>query len=89
MGSAPHDPGTKKGGVQDRIPTSGGALIVAGVAALWIVLFLLLNRQSVTVHFVFFSTRVALFWALALAAAAGILIGLGLAHRRSRRKSRS
>ena len=89
MGSAPHDPGTKKGGVQDRIPTSGGALIVAGVAALWIVLFLLLNRQSVTVHFVFFSTRVALFWALALAAAAGILMGLGLAHRRSRRKSRS
>ena len=81
--------GHEKGGVQDRIPTSGGALIVAGVAALWIVLFLLLNRQRVTVHFVFFSTRVALFWALALAAAAGILIGLGLAHRRSRRKSRS
>jgi uncharacterized integral membrane protein len=53
------------------------------------VLFLILNRQQVTVHFVFFSTRVALFWALALAAAAGILIGLGLAHRRSRRKARS
>ncbi len=85
MGSAPHDPGTKKGGVQDRIPTSRGALIVAGVAALWIVLFLLLNRQRVTVHFVFFSTRVALFWALALATGAGILIGLLVARRRRAR----
>jgi len=89
MGSAPQQSGAKKGGVQDRIPTSRGALLVAGVAAVWIVLFLILNRQQVTVHFVFFSTRVALFWALALAAAAGILIGLGLAHRRSRRKARS
>jgi uncharacterized integral membrane protein len=89
MGSAPHEPSPKKGGVQDRIPTSRGALLVAGVAAVWIVLFLILNRQRVTVHFVFLSTRVALFWALALAVASGILIGLGLAHRRSRRKSRS
>ena len=85
MGGAPHEPGTKKG-VQDRIPASRGTLLVVGIAALWIVLFLLLNRQRVTIHFVFFSTRVALFWALALAAASGILIGVGLAHRRSRRK---
>jgi uncharacterized integral membrane protein len=89
MGSAPHEPSGKRGGVQDRFPTSRGALLVAGIATVWIVLFLILNRQRVTVHFVFFSTRVALFWALALAAAAGILMGLGLAHRRSRRKSGS
>jgi uncharacterized integral membrane protein len=89
MGSAPQQPGAKKGGVQDRIPTSRGALLVSGLAAVWIVLFLILNRQDVTVHFVFFSTRIALFWALALAATAGILVGLGLAHRRSRRQSGS
>jgi uncharacterized integral membrane protein len=57
-------------------------MIVAGVAALWVLLFLVLNRQSVTIHFVFFSTRVALFWALALATGAGVLIGLLVARKR-------
>ena len=64
------------------LPTSTGGMIVAGVAALWVLLFLVLNRQSVTIHFVFFSTRVALFWALALATGAGVLIGLLVARRR-------
>jgi uncharacterized integral membrane protein len=67
-----------------RLPTSTGGMIVAAVAALWVLLFLILNRQSVTIHFVFFSTRVALFWALALATGAGILIGLLVARRRAR-----
>ena len=49
---------------------------------MWVLLFLILNRQSVTIHFVFFSTRVALFWALALATGAGVLIGLLVARRR-------
>ena len=82
MATPPHDTGEKKG-------TSQGVLIVAGVAAVWVVLFLILNSQHVTVNFVFFSTRIALFWALALAAAAGILIGLGLAYRRGRTRPRS
>jgi len=47
--------------------------------------FLVLNRQTDTIHFVFFSTRVALFWALALATGAGILIGLLVARRRRAR----
>ena len=70
----------KKG--RGGLPTSTGGMIVAGVAVLWVLLFLVLNRQSVTIHFVFFSTRVALFWALALATGAGILIGLLVARRR-------
>jgi uncharacterized integral membrane protein len=57
-------------------------MIVAGLAALWVALFLILNRQEVSVHFVFFTTRIRLFWALALAAVAGLLIGLLLARRR-------
>jgi uncharacterized integral membrane protein len=73
----------KKG--RARLPTSTGGMIVAAVAALWVVLFLILNRQSVTIHFVFFSTRVALFWALALATGAGVLIGLLVARRRRTR----
>jgi uncharacterized integral membrane protein len=74
-------------GARSRVPSSRGGQIVAGCAAVWVVLFLVLNSQTVTVHFIFFSTRIALFWALALATAAGILIGLGLARRRSRRKA--
>jgi uncharacterized integral membrane protein len=83
--SEPRTPGNdaKKG--RTRLPTSTGGMIVAGVAALWVLLFLVLNRQSVTIHFVFFSTRVALFWALALATGAGVLIGLLVARRRRTR----
>lgn len=77
------DDRAKKG--RGGLPTSTSGMIVAGAAALWVLLFLVLNRQTVTIHFVFFSTRVALFWALALAAGAGILIGLLVARRRRAR----
>ena len=75
-------PGDGANTSRGRLPTSTGGMMVAGVAVLWVLLFLVLNRQSVTIHFVFFSTRVALFWALALATGAGILIGLLVARRR-------
>lgn len=88
MATPPHGTDERKQGARDRIPTSRGGWIVLGCLVIWVVLFLVLNSQHVTVNFVFFSTQIALFWALALAAAAGILIGLGLARRRGRTKSR-
>jgi uncharacterized integral membrane protein len=63
-------------------PRGRGTLIAAVAVVVWAVLFLLLNRQTVTIHFVFFSTRLALFWALALAVGAGIVIGLLLGRRK-------
>jgi uncharacterized integral membrane protein len=77
-----HEPRSEAGKGRSPLPTSTGGMIVAAVAAVWVLLFLILNRQSVTIHFVFFSTRVALFWALALATGAGVLIGLLVARRR-------
>jgi uncharacterized integral membrane protein len=85
MATPPHETEPRKKGARDRMPSSRGGMIVLGCLVVWVVLFLLLNSQTVTVNFVFFSTRIALFWALALAAAAGILIGFGLARRRSSR----
>jgi uncharacterized integral membrane protein len=60
-----------------------GTLILAVAVAVWAVLFLLLNRESVRVRFVFFSTRLPLIWALALAVGAGVVIGLLVARRRA------
>jgi uncharacterized integral membrane protein len=60
-----------------------GTLVVAAVLSLYALLLILLNNQHVTVHFVFFTTRIGLFWALALAVISGIFIGLLIARRRS------
>ena len=60
-----------------------GTLILAVAVVVWAVLFLLLNRESVRVHFVFFSTSLPLIWALALALGAGVVIGLLVARRRA------
>ena len=67
-----------------RNPKGRAALIIALVLVAYVVLFLILNSQSVTVHFVVFTTRLSLFWALALAAGSGVLVGLLIAHRRNR-----
>lgn len=89
MAASPTPPGARSGEssapvtkVGARNPKARGTLIIAAVVAVWAVLFLLLNRQTVTVHFVVFSTRLALFWALALATASGTVIGLVIARRR-------
>jgi uncharacterized integral membrane protein len=60
-----------------------GTLVLAVAVVVWAVLFLLLNRESVRVHFVFFSTSLPLIWALALALGAGVVIGLLVARRRA------
>jgi uncharacterized integral membrane protein len=60
-------------------------MIVALVVLVYAVLFLVLNRDSVKVHFVFFSTRLPLFWALALAVLVGTGVGWLTAHRRAGR----
>jgi uncharacterized integral membrane protein len=60
-------------------------MIVALVIIAYAVLFLVLNRDSVRVHFVFFSTRVPLFWALALAVLVGAGVGWLIGRRRAGR----
>jgi uncharacterized integral membrane protein len=59
--------------------------IVVIIIAVYAVLFLVLNRKSVNVHFVLFSTRVPLFWALALAVVVGACVGWLAARRRAGR----
>jgi uncharacterized integral membrane protein len=66
-------------------PRSQARTIVALLVVGYAVLFLVLNRDSVNVHFVFFSTRVPLFWALALAVLVGAGVGWLAARRRAGR----
>ena len=74
---------TSPKGVKQSNPRGRGTLIVAAVLGVYLLLLILLNNQDVTVHFVFFTTHIALFWALVLAVIVGILIGLLIARRRT------
>jgi uncharacterized integral membrane protein len=56
------------------------------VVAALLIAFVVENSASVTVHFVFFSARVSLIWALILAALLGALADR-LVQRRARRRA--
>jgi uncharacterized integral membrane protein len=65
------------------------ALIAA--AAVYLILFVVLNTKSVRVRFVFDSTRVSLIWVIVLSVLIGLVLGVLLSqlHRfRSRRSKR-
>lgn len=70
-------------------PALWGRLIVIGVVALYVVLFVVLNTRGVKVSFVFGSTRVSLIWVILLALAAGLVLGVLISqlhrHRQGRR----
>jgi uncharacterized integral membrane protein len=92
MSTTPNAPDTRGGSAPatrdgQRNPKGRATLIVAVVVAVYALLFLFLNRQTVTVHFVVFTTRLALIWALALATGSGVVIGLLVARRRGRAAS--
>ena len=57
---------------------ANGRLIGAAVLAVVLLVFVLQNRRSVSVHFLFWSLHTGLGWMLLLAAVLGLLIGFGL-----------
>lgn len=65
-------------------------LIVLGVVAVYLLLFVVLNTRRVPVKFVFASTRVSLIWVILLSLGAGVVLGVLLSQlRRHRMRNRS
>lgn len=82
-------PSTDDGkGTQKTISAGGREFkvrwIVVGALAVYAFVFVLLNDDRVRVDFVFFSAEIGLVWALLLALALGLVIGLALPRLRSR-----
>ena len=61
-------------------------LILLGLLALYLLLFVVLNAKTVTISFVFFSSRISLIVALVLAAALGFVGGYLIDQIRRRRR---
>ena len=55
-------------------------LILASLAIVLLVIFVVQNAGTVEVHFFFTSTETPLIWALLLTAGLGVLIGLALPY---------
>jgi len=70
---------------EQRIPVR---LILLGLLALYVLLFIILNSGSVSVSFVFFSTKISLIVGLVLAIALGFAGGYLANEIRERRKRR-
>ena len=69
-----------------RKPTAVQVRQIAGVVAIVVgILFVLLNTQEVTIHWVFFTSRAPLIVALLVAAAFGAIAAYGFSRFRSRR----
>jgi uncharacterized integral membrane protein len=64
-------------------------LVVAGVALVLLVAFVIDNSQTVKVGFVFFSAEVSLIWVLIIAAVLGAGVDRLVIYLRARRRSRS
>ena len=66
-------------------------LIALVLLAAYAIAFVLENRRSVSVHFVFVTATVSLIWLVLLAIAVGVIGGilLGQLERRRRRKNRA
>jgi len=73
---------------EDWQPRLYGRLLAIVVLAAYAIAFVLENRKSVHLHFVFATTSVSLVWLILLALAVGLAAGILLAqlHRRRRRQ---
>jgi uncharacterized integral membrane protein len=69
-------------------PKLYGRLIALGLLAAYAIAFVLENRTSVHVHFVFVTARVSLVWLVLLAVAIGVAAGILLAQLDRRRRRR-
>lgn len=63
-------------------------LFVLGVAAVYLVLFIVLNTRTVKISFVFASTRVSIVIAILLSLAIGVVLGVLLSQLRRYRMRR-
>jgi uncharacterized integral membrane protein len=72
-----------------RIPLSGGAIATLGGVGL-LVIFMLQNREDVTIHFLFWDFSWPIWLLILVTAVVGALIwfGLGVMRRHRRRKER-
>jgi uncharacterized integral membrane protein len=64
-------------------------LIVLGLLLAYVIAFVLENRATVHVHFVFFTASLSLIWTLLLSLALGVLVGTLVAQLDRRRRRRA
>jgi uncharacterized integral membrane protein len=69
----------------DRGPRRYLPLIIGGIALLYLIVFVVENRKTVSVHWVVGTTRSSLIWVILVSLALGLLIGVGLSRLRRRR----
>ena len=63
-------------------------LAIVIVLAAWAVAFVLENRKSVSMHFVFYTATVSLVWLILLSLAVGFVVGIVLSQLERRRRRR-
>ena len=81
-------PPSAKGG-RRRSNREVARLVVAGVGLILLIAFVLDNSQTVSVGFVFFSTKLSLIWVLLIAALLGALVDRLVIYLSQRRKRRT
>jgi uncharacterized integral membrane protein len=69
-------------------PKLYGRLILLGLVVAYVIAFVLENRKSVSLHFVFATASVSLIWLILLSLALGLLVGILLAQLERRRRRR-
>jgi uncharacterized integral membrane protein len=70
-------------------PKLYGRVITLGVLIAYVIAFVLENRSSINIHFVFATARVSFIWLILLAIAIGVAAGILLAQLDRRRRRRS
>jgi uncharacterized integral membrane protein len=70
-------------------PKLYGRVITLGLLIAYVIAFVLENRRSVNIHFVFATARVSFIWLILLAIAIGVAAGILLAQLDRRRRRRS
>ena len=63
-------------------------IVVLVLLAAYVIAFVLENRKSVSIHFVFVTARVSLVWLILLSLAVGFVVGILLSQLERRRRRR-
>jgi uncharacterized integral membrane protein len=67
---------------------SNAKLILVGVVAVFVVLFIAMNTHDTKVDFVFGSTKISVIWVILLSVAPGFALGASLPQLRRRRRGK-